>query len=121
LESGSGAVFYAFLLGVAALGGIIYLFVAGLFPGLKEERFGVLEPLPPNLGKWHTDEDSAAGRDATAAGKKLEVRFLFEEGGLFGAGKLTRQSRLRDASSNQLLTVLPDEVIKRKRVRQIVS
>lgn len=114
--------FYVFLLGVAAAGSVIYLFIAGLFPGLKEERFGVLEPLPPNLGKWQDDAESAAGRAAAADGKKREVRLLFEEGGgLFGSGKLTRQSRLRDATTNEIVAILPDEVIKRKRVRQIVS
>jgi len=121
LGYGWGAVFYAFLLGVAALGSIIYLFIAGLFPGLKEERFGVLEPLPPNLGKWQTDAETDAGRAATADGKKLEVRFLFEEGGLFSSGKLLRQARLRDAATNAISNVLPDEIIKRRRIRQIVS
>ena len=113
--------FYLFLLGVAAAGGIIYLFVAGLFPGLKEERFGVLEPLPPNLGQWQTDAESDAGRAAAAAGKKREVRLLCEEGGLFGAGKLTRQARLRDASSNEIVSILPEEVVKRRRIRQVMS
>jgi hypothetical protein len=114
-------VFYLFLLGVAAAGGIIYLFVAGLFPGLKEERFGVLEPLPPNLGQWEVDADSDAGRAAASEGKKREVRLLFEEGGLLGSGKLTRQSRLRDAATNEILQILPDEIVKRRRIRQIVS
>ncbi len=113
--------FYVFLLGVAAAGGIIYLFIAGLFPGLKEERFGVLEPLPPNLGQWHVDAESEAGRGAIANGQKREVRFLFEAGGLFSSGKLMRQSRLRDAKTNEILSALPDEIIKRKRVRQIAS
>lgn len=113
--------FYLFLLGVAAAGGIIYLFVAGLFPGLKEERFGVLEPLPPNLGKWEPDGESDAGRSAAAQGKKREVRLMFEEGGLLGAGKLTRQARLRDAGTNEIVTILPDEVLKRKRVRVRIS
>lgn len=113
--------FYLFLLGVAVAGGIIYLFVAGLFPGLKEERFGVLEPLPPNLGKWEADSESGEGRAAAAQGKKREVRLMFQEGGLLGAGKLTRQARLRDARTNEIVTVLPDEVIKRKRVRVRMS
>ena len=113
--------FYLFLLGVAAAGGLIYLFVAGLFPGLKEERFGVLEPLPPNLGEWQSDAESDAGRAAAADGKKREVRLLFEEGGLFGAGKLTRQARLRDAVTNEILSILPDEIVKRRRIRQVVS
>jgi hypothetical protein len=110
-------VFYLFLLGVAAVGGLLYLFAAGLFPGLKEERFGVLEPLPEDLGRWHIDAQSEAGRAAAAAGQRREVRLLFEEGGLFSAGKLLRQARLRDVATNKILAVLPDEVIKRRRVR----
>lgn len=113
--------FYGFLLGVAAAGGLIYLFVAGLFPGLKEERFGVLEPLPGNLGKWESDPESDAGRAALANGQKLEVRMLFEEGGLLGSGRLLRQSRLRDATTNEIQRVLPDEVVKRRRVRQRIQ
>ena len=113
--------FYVFLLGVAAAGSIIYLFIAGMYPGLKEERFGVLEPLPPNLGKWHDDVDSEAGRAAAAAGQRREERLLFEAGGLLSSGKLTRQTRLRDAKTNEIVTLLPDEVVRRKRVRQIVS
>jgi hypothetical protein len=46
---------------------------------------------------------------------------MFQEGGLLGAGKLTRQARLRDATTNEIVTVLPDEVIKRKRVRVRMS
>jgi hypothetical protein len=114
-------VFYLFLLGVAAAGGLIYLFIAGMYPGLKEERFGVLEPLPPDLGKWQLDPDSEAGKAASADGKKLEVRYLFEEGGLLSAGKLLRQSRLRDGATNDIVTVLPDEPIKRRRVRVVQS
>jgi hypothetical protein len=114
-------VFYVFLLGVAAAGGVIYLFIAGLFPGLKEERFGVLEPLPPNLGQWETDSESEAGRAAVADGKRREVRLLFEDGGLLSSGKLTRQARLRDASTNEIVGSLPDEVVKRKRIRVVPS
>ncbi|HKY37978.1 MAG TPA: hypothetical protein VJN18_18680 [Polyangiaceae bacterium] len=110
--------FYLFLLGVAAAGSLVYLFAAGLFPGLKEERFGVLEPLPEKLGQWQDDIESEAGRAAAAAGQKREVRLLFEEGGLFSSGRLLRQARLRDASTNKILSVLPDEVVKRRRVRQ---
>jgi hypothetical protein len=114
-------VFYVFLLGVAAAGSLIYLFVAGLFPGLKEERFGVLEPLPPNLGQWQTDSESDAGRAAAAEGKRREVRLLFEDGGILGSGRLTRQARLRDAVSNEIVSSLPDEVVKRKRIRVVPS
>lgn len=113
--------FYLFLLGVAAAGGLIYLFIAGMYPGLKEERFGVLEPLPPDLGKWQVDPESGAGKKAAADGKKLEVRFLYEEGGLLSSGKLLRQSRLRDGATNDIVEVLPDVPIKRRRIRQTTS
>lgn len=113
--------FYLFLLGVAAAGGLVYLFIAGMYPGLKEERFGVLEPLPPDLGKWQADSESEAGKKASAQGKKLEVRYLFEEGGLLSSGKLLRQSRLRDGETNDIVEVLPDEPIKRRRVRVVQS
>lgn len=113
--------FYGFLLGVAAIGGIAYFFIAGMFPGLKEERFGVLEPLPDNLGKWESDAESDAGRAALANGQRLEVRLLFEAGGLLSAGRLLRQSRLRDQATNEIQRVLPDEIIKRRRVRQRMS
>ena len=75
---------------MALVGGIIYLALVafGLFPGLKEERIGVLAPLPPDLGQWRFDAESDAGREAVRAGKKLEVRVVFEEGGLLGQGKL---------------------------------
>lgn len=118
-EYTGGAVFYLFLLGVAAVGGAIYLLLIafGLFPGLKEERIGVLEPLPTNLGQWSLDTESDQGRDAAAAGHKREVRFLFQEGGLLGGGKLLRQTRVRDAATNEILQIFPDEVIKRQRIR----
>ncbi len=110
--------FYLFLLGVAAAGGAVYLLlVVGLVPGLKEERFGVLAPLPANLGLWEQDTESDEARAALAQGEKREVRFLFEEGGLLGAGKLVRQIRFRDAQTNQILRVIPNEIVKRQRLR----
>ena len=105
--------FYVFLLGVAAAGGVVYLFIAGMYPGLKEERFGVLEPLPPNLGKWVADQESESGRAATADGKKLEVRFLFEEGGC-QLRKLLRQAPYR-RRQYEFLRYCPNQPIKRKR------
>ena len=113
-----GPVFYLFLLGVAAAGMAVYLLlVAGLFPGLKEERFGVLEPLPPNLGTWELDEHSEEARQASGRGETREVRYIFQEGGLLRAGKLLRQARFRDAATNAILRVGPDEVVKRRRIK----
>jgi hypothetical protein len=111
-------VFYLFLLGVAAAGTAIYLLlVAGLFPGLKEERFGVLEPLPPNLGNWEVDEQSEAARQASLRGETREVRYIYEEGGLLRPGRLLRQVRFRNAESKAIARVEPDEVVKRKRIK----
>jgi hypothetical protein len=111
-------VFYLFLLGVAAVGGIIYVFlIAGLVPGLKEERFGELEPLPPDLGVWRPDLDSFEARAAAERGEKREQRHLFHAPGLFGAGRLVLQVRYRDAASNAIVRVEPDQPIKRRRIR----
>lgn len=109
--------FYLFLLGVAALGGAIYLLlVMGLVPGLKEARFGVLEPLPPLLGQWQQDAEHSGAEP----GELREVRYLFEEGGFLGAGKLVRQVRFRDAQTHRIVRVARDEIVKRQRVRQRV-
>lgn len=111
--------FYLFLLGVAALGGVIYLLlVMGLVPGLKEARFGVLEPLPPGLGEWQKDAETDQASAGAVRREKREVRYLFEEGGLIGSGKLLRQVRFRDALTDQIVRVAPDEVVKRQRTRQ---
>jgi hypothetical protein len=72
------------------------------------------------LGQWETDAESDAGRTASTEGKRREVRLLFEPGGLISSGKLTRQARLRDATTNEIVAVLPDEIVKRKRIKVIV-
>lgn len=111
--------FYLFLLGVAAVGGAVYLLlVMGLVPGLKEERFGVLAPLPTNLGQWEQDLESEEARAAASKGEKRELRYLFEEAGLIGAGKLVLQVRFRSTTTNQIVRVLPDTVVKRRRSKQ---
>jgi hypothetical protein len=112
-------VFYVFLLIVAALGVAVYLvFIFKLVPGAAEERLGVLEPLPDDIGKWHTDETSEPGKAAFARNQKREERLFFEEGkGVFAQGRLLRQVRYRNLLNNEIESVEPDQPVKRKRIR----
>jgi len=111
--------FFLFLMIVAALGiGVYLVFIFKLVPGAAEERLGVLEPLPDDLGKWHPDEDSELGKAALARSRKREQRLFFEEGkGLLAQGRLVRQVRYRNLSSNAIEEVEPDQPVKRRRIR----
>ena len=111
--------FYVFLALVSALGvGVYLLFIFKLVPGAMEERLGVLEPLPEDVGKWKLDEDSADGKAALQVGRKRELRLFFEEGqGIFARGRLVRQVRYRNAQSNAIEEVEPDLPVKRKRIK----
>lgn len=52
--------FVIFMVGVAALGGLVYLvLILSHVPGATEERFGKLEPLPEKVGEWVKAESSA--------------------------------------------------------------
>jgi hypothetical protein len=111
--------FYVFLLIVAALGvGVYLLFIFKLVPGAAEERLGVLEPLPEDIGQWHADEASESGKAALGRNRKREERLFFEEGkGLLAQGRLVRQVRYRNLASNAIEEVEPDQPLKRKRIR----
>ena len=111
--------FYVFLLIVAALGiGVYLVFIFKLVPGAAEERLGVLEPLPADIGQWHVDAESEEGKAALARNRKREQRLFFEEGkGLMAQGRLVRQVRYRNAETNSIEEVDPDEPVKRKRIR----
>jgi len=110
---------FAFLLGLAFIGGVIYLFlVQGNVPGLVEQRFGVLEALPDDVGKWKTDDDSEEGKAAAARGLRREERLFHDPNARgFSGGKLVRQVRYRNRATNEIVKVEPDEIVKRKRVR----
>jgi len=111
--------FFLFLMIVAALGvGVYLVFIFKLVPGAAEERLGVLEPLPEDIGQWHVDEASALGKAALARNRKREERLFFEEGkGLMAQGRLVRQVRYRNLSNNAIEEVEPDEPVKRRRIR----
>jgi hypothetical protein len=107
-------VFYVFLLLVAALGVGVYLtFIFQNVPGMKEERLGTLEPLPPDVGIWKPDPDSDAGRAAAAEGLRREVRLFFDE----RSNRLYEQARCRAVDGSEIVRVEPDRRLKRRRVK----
>ncbi|HEX6275679.1 MAG TPA: hypothetical protein VFZ53_21710 [Polyangiaceae bacterium] len=106
--------FYVFLLICGAISiGIYLLFIMNLVPGAKEERLGVLEALPPDVGKWKTDEDSAEGKAAASEGLVREVRYFYYE----ATDRLVRQARYRNPETNEIVRTGPEEAVKRRRVR----
>jgi hypothetical protein len=112
---------FGFLLACAALGGLIYVVVVYReVPGAMEQRLGVLEALPADVGKWKVDEESEEGKAAIQSGLKREVRLFHDPnaGGFMGGGKLVRQVRYRNRATNEITRVDPDEPIKRKRIRK---
>jgi hypothetical protein len=106
--------FYLFLVVVGILGiGTYVLFIFNLVPGVKEERMGVLEALPDDVGKWRADETSEAGRAATAEGLVREKRHYFYE----STGKLVLQVRYKRRETGEIVRVEPEEHVKRRRLR----
>jgi hypothetical protein len=106
-------VFYFFLLILAALAvGIYLLFFLQNVPGAAEERIGVLEPLPTNLGEWQEETTGPEAERALAQGRRREVRTYFDE----AKNVLLKQVRYRDGNSGEIVGSEPDEVIKRRRV-----
>jgi hypothetical protein len=107
-------VFYVLLLVLAALGIGIYLIVFfGNVPGAAEERLGVIEPLPPDVGLWKEEPDTSGATRAGEQGLKREVRTFFDE----AHNRLLRQVRYRNVETNEIVRAEPDQVIKRRRVR----
>ncbi len=104
-----------FLVAIAAIGALFYLLVVYReVPGAVEQRLGVLEALPEDVGKWKVDEDSEDGKAAAAKGQKRETR-LFHD---VATNKLIRQVRFRNRATNEIVSTLPDEIVKRKRIRR---
>src|SRR6185436_9238254 len=94
---------FAFLLVLAFIGGLIYLLVVQReVPGIVEQRFGVLEALPSDIGKWRSDDESEEGKAAASRGLRREERLFHDPnaGGFFGGGKLVRQVRYRNRATN---------------------
>lgn len=106
--------FYVFLVLVGAAGiGLYVLFIFNVVPGVQDERLGVLEPLPPNVGRWSADTESAAGQAAASENLVREVRHFFYE----NSGKLVLQSRYKHKDTGEIVRIEPEQPVKRKRVR----
>jgi hypothetical protein len=108
---------YLFVVLIGGLGLIAYLSIMfNAVPGTIEERLGVLEALPENLGQWF-DDASPEAEVLRAQGKRREVRYLLESAGLFRGQVLVKQARVRDVASNEILEVLPETRTRRRRQR----
>ncbi|HTQ02244.1 MAG TPA: hypothetical protein VMI54_00255 [Polyangiaceae bacterium] len=106
--------FYVFLVLVGIAGiGVYVLFIFNLVPGVQDERLGVLEPLPPDVGRWSADTESAAGQAAARDRQVREVRHFFYE----SSGKLVLQVRYKQKDTGEIVRVEPEQAVKRKRVR----
>lgn len=107
--------FYVFLLIIAVLGiGMYLLFFLQNVPGAAEERLGVMEPLPEDVGEWKIDAESSDARGAAAEGLRRETRTFYDE----ARRSLLRQARYRSIETGDIVRVEPDELLKRKRVKR---
>jgi hypothetical protein len=103
-----------FLVAIAAIGGLFYILVIYRnVPGAMEQRFGVLEALPDDIGQWKTDTESDEGKAAAGRGLRRESR-LFHD---VQKDRLLKQVRYRNQATNEVTRTLPDEIVKRKRIR----
>ncbi len=109
-----------FLVIAAGVGTTLYLLIMySSIPGAIDERLGELEPLPDELGKWVTDQDSTEGKEAFDDGLSREVRLLHQPSkGLFGKEKLVRQVRYRNRQTGEIERVDPEVAELRKRAKK---
>lgn len=104
--------YYVFLVVTAAVAvGVYLLVIFRNVPGAVEERIGVLEPLPSDLGVWKPDGESPGALSARAEGLTREQRLFLDD------GKLVRQTRYRDATSGEIVRADKDQVVKRRRIK----
>jgi hypothetical protein len=107
--------FYFFLLIVGLLSlGLYVLFVLNLVPGAKEERLGVLEPLPPDTGTWKADAETEAAKAAQKDGLVREVRHYFYE----AENRLVLQVRYKQPDTGEVVRVDAEQPVKRRRIRK---
>ena len=108
------AIILGFLVAIAAIGGLMYVLVLYRnIPGAMEQRFGVLEDLPEDVGQWKVDTESEEGKAAATRGLKRETRYFYDQ----QKDRLLKQARYRNQATNEIARVEPDEVVKRKRIR----
>jgi hypothetical protein len=103
-----------FLVVIAAIGGLMYVLILYRnIPGAMDQRFGVLEALPEDIGEWKVDTESEEGKAAQARGLKRETRYFYDQ----QKDRLLKQVRYRNQATNAIAHVEPDEIVKRKRIR----
>lgn len=108
---------FVFLLAIGVLAvGVYLLFILTQVPGAADERLGKLEELPSDLGRWVEDRESPSGRAAEERGLVLERRCLYQQGFLAG-GRFLHQSRLRDPETREIVSVEPEVIVKRRRLK----
>lgn len=106
--------FTVFLLLIAAVGiGIYLLFILPTVPGAVEERLGVREPLPNNLGVWTNDETSPEALAALNKGERRQVRTLYDE----AKDRLILQVRYQNRETEEIVRVEPEQFVRRKRIK----
>lgn len=111
---------YFIFLAIAIIPCVIYAIVVMMeIPGLADERLGVLEELPEDIGEWKIDTDSPQARAAETEGQSCETRLWLVSGGDFlGREKILRQVRYLDKESGEVVRVEKDVRVKRKRVKK---
>ena len=98
---------------IALIGVVVYLFfVMNAVPGAKAERFGALEALPADVGKWRVDEASDAALAAKEEGLLREVRHFYHE----DQGRLALQVRYRDRVTKKIARIEPEVTVPRRRI-----
>jgi hypothetical protein len=106
----------AFLVVIAVVGVVMYtLLIQRAVPGVAEQRFGVLEPLPDDVGKWVSDTESEQGAVAVKQGLRREVRMWHDPN---KPETLTKQVRYKNPATGAIVRVDPEETVKRRRIKQ---
>lgn len=106
---------YLLMVAIALLGTVVYLFfIMNAVPGAKEERFGSLEELPPDVGKWKVDAESESAKSAAEEGLIREVRHFYHE----SQRRLAFQVRYRDRETKKIVRIEPEETVTRRRVHR---
>jgi hypothetical protein len=109
-----GAIF-GFLAVAYVIGRLIYFLVIDrAVPGSWDRKYGMLEPLPPDVGTWKTDDESDEGRAAILQGLRRETRLFHDPA---AATTLLRQARYRNVATGAVTRVDPDVRVRRKRVK----
>ncbi|MCZ6835123.1 MAG: hypothetical protein O7G85_05050 [Planctomycetota bacterium] len=111
---------YALLLCVALVPCVIYAVVVLMeVPGMADERLGVLEELPDDVGEWKLDTESEQARAAIDDGLICETRLWITTSIMqFNREKIYRQVRYLDPRTLDVVRSEKDIRIKRKRVKK---